>query len=290
MYNARVTGNALTFPYQLGVQRNNMAPSFLWEHEDTNKTYSHEHLRRFHVEAEMSLYRERQKVGREWMYAANLAHLWQFFVRPALALPFIAGILLIWRSHNMTAIALPALIPLAAMPFANWHNPHYSAAITGIVYCFVAQGLRRMYLHPGANGKNALRSFAYAAPVVCAVTLFAATVMEARGIRLDSDSQGWAGNAAQWPVREKLARELSLRPGKHLVLVRYTSRHDFEREWVQNEADIDGSKVVWARELGSDADARLVKYFRDRQVWLLEADTATSRLSPYAGFSQATVR
>ena len=36
-------------------------------------------------------------------------------------------------------------------------------------------------------------------------------------------------------------------PANISVLVRYGPHHDAGMEWVYNSADIDGSKVIWAR-------------------------------------------
>jgi hypothetical protein len=54
---------------------------------------------------------------------------------------------------------------------------------------------------------------------------------------------------------------------------------------VYNEADIDGAKVVWAREMDADQNLRLLEYFNDRQVWLLEVgqNRPPFKLVPYPG-------
>ena len=36
-----------------------------------------------------------------------------------------------------------------------------------------------------------------------------------------------------------------------------------------NQADIDRSRIVWAREMGPARDQELIDYYPDRQVWKL---------------------
>jgi hypothetical protein len=66
------------------------------------------------------------------------------------------------------------------------------------------------------------------------------------------------------------------------VIVRYGAHHDFILdEWVFNNADIDGSKAIWARDIGAQ-NAELLEYFSRRKAWLLEPDYNPPRLSLYA--------
>ena len=68
--------------------------------------------------------------------------------------------------------------------------------------------------------------------------------------------------------------------GRHVV-VRYGPGHDVHDEGVYNGADIDGARVVWARDMGDERNARLTEHFRGRTVWLLEPDHQPTKLSPY---------
>ena len=80
--------------------------------------------------------------------------------------------------------------------------------------------------------------------------------------------------------RNAIRNQLESAPGKHLVFVHYWALHSF-REWVHNGADIDRSRIVWARDLGQNEDKALRDYYPDRKAWLLEPDANPPRLRPY---------
>jgi len=71
--------------------------------------------------------------------------------------------------------------------------------------------------------------------------------------------------------------QLTQVPGKQLVFVRYSPQHGFH-EWVHNGASIDAQRVVWALDLGAEEDHKLMQYYSDRSVWVLEADAKPPRL------------
>jgi hypothetical protein len=81
--------------------------------------------------------------------------------------------------------------------------------------------------------------------------------------------------------RRDVARRIANIPGRLLIFVRYWPQHLFRNEWVYNAADIDGSRVVWARDLGDVENEKLQAYFRDRTAWLFEPDARPPRLGPY---------
>ena len=68
-----------------------------------------------------------------------------------------------------------------------------------------------------------------------------------------------------------------------MIVVRYDpDNHNIHDEWVYNGAEIDNAKVLWARELDPAQNARLLAYFKDRQIWLVEPDTDNTELIPYS--------
>jgi hypothetical protein len=80
--------------------------------------------------------------------------------------------------------------------------------------------------------------------------------------------------------RASVNQQLEQMPGEQLVFVRYASRHGFH-EWIHNPADIDHAKVVRALDLGDLENRRLVDYYPQRTVLLLEPDVWPPRLTRY---------
>jgi hypothetical protein len=56
------------------------------------------------------------------------------------------------------------------------------------------------------------------------------------------------------------------------VLVRYGPHHIVYEEWVYNAANIDQSRIVWARAMPGGKDDELLRYYPDRRVWILDDD------------------
>lgn len=70
------------------------------------------------------------------------------------------------------------------------------------------------------------------------------------------------------------------------MIVRYAVDHNPMVEWVYNTTDIDNSKVIWAWDMDEADNQRLIRYYKDRTVWLIEPDTEPARLSPYPSPAQ----
>jgi hypothetical protein len=194
-----------------------------------------------------------------------------------LPFPLVVGLLGLWwtwRSRWTRAFAAAALGLVAASVALSPAWPHYTAPVAAAILAVLTQGFRGLWLR--------WRAWPLRAGIaLCAILPL--SLAHSRGAPLFWIHAGLG--------RERIQRELEALPDGHLVFVRYGRGHDASREWVYNEADIDAARVVWAREVGPDEDAALVRYFEGRQVWLLEPDENPPRLTAMrAGQSPARPR
>jgi len=91
----------------------------------------------------------------------------------------------------------------------------------------------------------------------------------------------WCTPQLQNLERARVSAELEKMPGQQLVIVHYQPNHDFAYdEWVFNGADINDSKVIWARDMG-EQNVELLNYFKTRKIWVVEPDRRPVELSPY---------
>ena len=81
-----------------------------------------------------------------------------------------------------------------------------------------------------------------------------------------------AGSREFIAKRDLVIARLNKEPGKVLVFVRYGPKHNIHLEWVFNDANIDESRIVWARSLPNGKDDELLHYYPTREAWILEDD------------------
>ena len=165
-----------------------------------------------------------------------------------------------------------------ALFFETWFMPHYAAPIAAAIFAIFIQCLRHIRTW-WWKGKPVGMALVRMVPVVCVLML---AIRMTIGVLHLPVHLGWPNTwATIWTVplgRQKLISELESRPGSHLVLVSYGVKHDPFREYVYNAADIDHSRIVWARDMGVEQNRALLEYFRDRQIWRLDADAEPLKL------------
>jgi hypothetical protein len=172
-------------------------------------------------------------------------------------------------------LLIAGLVCFAGIALVSFFVPHYAAPAVGIILAVILEGMR----HLRTLGWNGKREGLF---LVRAVTLICFLMVPIHIFLLTTHARSEPAPSAG-EQRAKLLAELCAIPGHHLVLVRYGPDHPLlSAEWVYNDAEIDNSKVVWARDMGAYRNQELIRYFKDRQVWLLHADETPPILKTYS--------
>jgi len=140
-------------------------------------------------------------------------------------------------------------------------HAHYAAPCTSVFVLLLVDACRRVF----AQYRRVGTALVIAAPV-------AWIAWQAWELRRPASPNSLS-------YRPSVENQLTAEPGRHVVFVRYGALHPLGEEWVYNKPDIDRSNVVWARDLGQQANREVVEYYRDRIFWVLEPDHAFPRLS-----------
>jgi hypothetical protein len=135
---------------------------------------------------------------------------------------------------------------------------HYAAPAAALVAIIVLNGLRLMKRMGPSVGALVVR-VAVAVAMLWSIFWWIAFF-------------NWHPDPREYQFRRQvLQQQIEQNPGKHLLLVRYNN-HNPHEEWVYNGADLEGSRIVWAREMGEEINRRLLAHYTDRVVWLVEPD------------------
>lgn len=272
-YNYRVTGDALKLPYSVHEKTYSVSPLFIWEGLPPAPPFRHDIIREFHASFELPVYQEKRSFG--GFISRNFAALmfFLFFGLSVFAIPLVGSFrsLLRWAWRNRWGrIALLVYLTFVSGIMIAVHNRlHYWAPITALNFLFVAQGMRRWRLRDRGVGQF----------VIFLVPALALALLAIYSYR----SRQSLDELAPYRQRAKLVTGLTQTKDRHLILVKYGLHHSYQIEWVFNEADIDRSKVLWARAMSAKADCKLAEYFKDRTIWSLEIDhdDAPIKLNPF---------
>jgi hypothetical protein len=290
----RVTGSPFRIPYQVNIATYHLV-YFPWQKLGPPAEYHHEVMREFYQGAPV--------IGQY-----NLAHrhplgmlflkpmpFWLFYLGPLLTLPFLAWLTIKSRGRFRCPISRKSrfLLLVCGTTFVGLSLPiyippaHYSAALTAAVFALVLQAMRALRLWC-PEGRPAGKFLVRAIPVICFALLPLRAAAPLLHLPLPPTViHTWYSTDFHNLDRARVLAQLRGQPGRHLAIVRYQPKHEILEEWVYNEADIDGAKAVWARDMGAAKNQELIDYYKDRQVWLVEPDEKPVRVVPYAPSSSS---
>lgn len=274
----RITGSPLRMPYQVDRDMYAAARYFPLGSAKSQPHYHHQVMKEFYLQMEMAPYAQSRTLKGWTAEAVNkFVTLWMFYLGPLLTIPLV---MLPWtlRDRRTRFVVVVGAAVSVALLLEVFFLPHYAAPMTGVIFVLVVQSMRHLRLWRW-RGKPAGLYLVRSIPVLSGVTV----AVVAMGFPFH------ARYPNLWPLerppevleRSHVLARLERLEGKQLAIVRYAPNHDPTNEWVYNEADIDASKVVWARDMGAAKNQELLDYYKDRQVWLVEPDSQPPHVSPY---------
>jgi hypothetical protein len=139
-YNWRVTGNPAVFPHMIEQRQYITTALFLWQHDKPAIAYANPQFDDFYHNFLPSLYQASWPAAEgqlEWKSTT----FWQFFIGPALSIPFLALPWLLKDRRNRLLLVQVVLSALGLWIIV-YFNPHYAAPLMATVVVLMMQGMR----------------------------------------------------------------------------------------------------------------------------------------------------
>ena len=284
-YDLEAFGEATTLPYTVDRAQYAVAPYYVWQHPRPAPNYRHAMLREFYQNAEMGSVRKIQSAQ---------GFVRQTLLKPYLALMFYSGFMLlapllmlrrVLLDRRVRFLVVCVCVLAAGMAIEIFLLPHYVAPFVVAFYAIGLQAMRHLWLWKPEGrpvGRGLVRLMVASCLLLAGLRLFAQPLHLAASEWPPANwNQHWFGPEHYGIERAQVEAHLESLPGPQLAVVRYGSGHEPQDEWVYNGANIDGSKVVWAREMDGQDNLDLVRYYKNRTVWLVEPDAVPVRVTPF---------
>ena len=266
-YNQAVSGSPFKMPYKIHEETYGWTPLFLWQTAGEKPVYRHSDIEAAHV-------RDKEVTGAAFSSlsqiltikcAATVRVLWFFCGGSVLVMLLSFPRLMKLRKYSIAfAIAIPAFFAGMATP---WEWPHYCAAATPLAILFLLASWIEFWQRSRSSPQFR---------TVLIIAVFASQIYWTYSVVKKHNSRDTVAYANQ---RADFVDQLKESPGQDLVVIRYTDVPS--HQWVYNGANIDDSEIVWGREISDDAREKLIEYFSDRKVWLLDTSSKPVKLQPY---------
>jgi hypothetical protein len=241
--------------------------------------YANDEMRRFYRRQHEARHEKTASVGALLRTEVDRAAEIKRLLAPGLTLILLVAAATSRLGRSLLVPAAGAVLVLGAASLVTWFFPHYLAPLIAPWAVLLTAGAERLATLEPPPGRTGVLLTALVVGMAGASALL--TPLRLREERT-------ARRASWYAQRDSLARSLESKGKKHLVLVSYGRKHSAHDEWVHNAANLAESRVVWARSLSPDKDARLIDHFSDRVPWRVHVDsTGPFRLQAISDSSHA---
>jgi hypothetical protein len=290
-YNARITGNPAKLPYSLYRQSYGTPQSYWWQPAVIVRHFSNPELEANYND-QMRYWMRRYSAAAIWdSLWRRVRDFWRFFAGPFLTPALLLGAFAVRRRKLRPWIWASLLFILDHATYHAWY-PQQSASEAALVVLFVVEGWRVLRLWGRRRGWGLAVSRNLAGGFAMATIILAAGLTAVPALPSDWSFPGrvLAGLKSSPGSRDLAIAWLQQIPGKHLVFVHYGPKHNWYDEWVFNDADLDSSKIVFARMCSPESDASLAAAMPDRAVWIADPSKRFLSRTTIAGLFRAEFR
>jgi hypothetical protein len=290
LYFWKTTGHPFQPPYLLYERTHSGVPLFPWVPRAPIPTYSSTTLQNVY---EGRLLDQFNFVIQHPLLStvARVFVFWLFYLGPTLTIPILMLLLALPfgskasdLSARMQFLLLTAAVSLIGMLLPVYFEVHYAAPITALVYAILVSAMacvRPWFVGTKPVGLAITRGVVTLCVLLALVRI---SVPISRIALTPPQFRTWATDNYKFPERTAAINLLKSMGGLHLVLAENgTDKNIFD--WVYNAADIDASKIVWARDLGPAKNQELIDYYKGRTVWILDPKERLPTLRPYYGLT-----
>ena len=272
-YYYRVTGSPFVMTYQVNRHTYARGQYFLWQTPQPAIVYHHPIMQNFYDD-EFQYFQEGRKPGGFLLHSLDkTSTFWKFYLGPILTIPLLAFPWIL-RDRKMRFPLFLSAVFVLGLAAETFYYGHYFAPAMSLLYLILLQCMRHLRLWRWRGNPVGIALVRVVPLLCCAMVILRVTAVLAHG---QIEPAYPRGNL----YRANFVRALATLPGQQLVLVRYAKHHTPEHDWVYNAADINASSVVWAWDMDEQSNRELLRYFKNRRVWLVEPDEDPPRLSPY---------
>lgn len=284
-YDYRAFGSPLTLPYTVDRAEYAITPYYVWQRPHPEPVYRHAAMRDFYKGIEFPLYERVHSLKGFLPATAAKAAVNLLFYAGFCLLPPLFMMRRVFLDRRIRFLVVCVLVLAVGVVTEVYVIPYYLAPFTAAFYAIGLQMMRHLRVWksgPSAVGLALIR-FTVVACVAMAVVRVVAEPLHQGPPEWDPGNWHfvWFGPQHFGEERAQIKAQLEQLPGGQLAIVRYGADHNPQDEWVYNGADIDDSKVVWAREMDAADNLELLHYYGGRKAWLVEPDAMPAKISPY---------
>jgi hypothetical protein len=284
-YDYRAFGNPRTLPYTVDRTTYAVVPYYVWQHPHPTPQYSTVELRRFYTAREaQDFYMLHRRGGLPMFYGKKLSTTLVFFCGFIL-LPPLFWFGRVFRDRRLRFFVWSLPFWVAGIAISVYLIPHYLAPFTAAAYVLGIQALRHLRASTSAGapvGRTLVRLTVIICVVMAGLRAFSGPLhLAPPEWPISAWEDTWVGPGQFGAQRAAVIDKLERIPGNHVVLVRYESSHDPMDEWVYNDANIDGSRIIWASDMDPESNQQLIRFYGDRDAWMVQPDAGQGELTPY---------